>query len=297
MSSVLPVINPRMLQWFRWFVRGYLRRHFHVVAVNPQALERTPVRPHDALVIYANHASWWDPLSAIFLAERLFPGLKMYAPIDAEALAKYPMFGRMGFFGIEQRHMRGAKQFLKLSQAILAQPGASLWLTPEGRFADVRDDSAELMAGLSHLAWKIARKHGSPSQPADSPVSLTSTDARRQVWFVPAAVEYTFWEEKQPELLAWFGEPIAAEAYCQATRQACAADLSRRLREAQRALAQAAIERDVSCFEVHSRHRGGTFFVYDWWRRWRGVTDGAPFPLEHGAAFRQHEPTRENNRP
>ncbi|MEZ6077907.1 MAG: hypothetical protein R3C56_20215 [Pirellulaceae bacterium] len=52
---------------------GYLRKNFHAVAVNREHLlavmraEGESIGPDDALVIFANHASWWDPLTAILL--------------------------------------------------------------------------------------------------------------------------------------------------------------------------------------------------------------------------------------
>ncbi len=131
----LPSINRPLLGGFQWFVARYLKKSFHCVAVNREQLiqfmeaEGESIGTDDALVIYANHASWWDPLAAIFAAQRLFGGFAMYAPIDADALRKYPMFGRMGFFGVEQHSRRGAAEFLRIAEEILRRPGASQFVT------------------------------------------------------------------------------------------------------------------------------------------------------------------------
>ena len=59
-SQTLPPISSPLLRWFTWYSRRYLRRHFHSLRVS-----RAGLPPHIAgrpLVIYSNHASWWDAL-------------------------------------------------------------------------------------------------------------------------------------------------------------------------------------------------------------------------------------------
>ena len=60
-----------------------------------------------------------------------------------------------------------------------------LAVTPQGRFADVRERPVHFEAGLGHLAARVQR-----------------------ALFVPFAVEYVFWEERLPEILVRFGEPV-----------------------------------------------------------------------------------------
>lgn len=273
----VPTINKRSLGWFRWFVKGYLRKHFHSLSINRQQLRSVDIMPTDGLVVYANHAAWWDPLIAIHFSHQMFPSFAMYAPIDAQALAKYPMFGRMGFFGIEQQQLSGAREFLSLSAAILAQPSSSIWITPEGRFADVRDTTASLMPGLTHLARRCARGTN-----ADPGATGCGSQKRSQVWFIPLAVEYPFWEERRPELLAWFGRPLSSAAFDSQSKQHVAQELTNGLRQAQQQLATASIARDTSQFEVLGRGHSGTFFVYDWWRQFTGRLKGSRVRLEHG---------------
>ncbi len=275
----VPHINRQLLGWFLWFVKGYLNKHFHAIAINRQSLQAINISDSDALVVYANHASWWDPLTAIYLSQSLFPHFAMYAPIDADALAKYRMFGRMGFFGVEQQSLRGASDFLKVANEILRRPAASLWLTPEGRFADVRDQSAELMPGLAHLAWKLASRQ----QPESDFVGPRTATVR--VWFLPVAVEYTFWEERHPELLVWFGQPIDVAQLTRLSKPDIALDLTNRLRAAQRELAQASMARDVSPFDVIGSGRGGTFFIYDWWHKLTAKLSGRQRSKNHGQKF------------
>ena len=258
---------------FQRFNRWYLRKHFHVVAVDRSELIPATYNCNDSLVVFANHASWWDPLIALYLCEQVFPGFRLYAPIDAEAFKQYRIFGQMGFFPVEQNSLAGATGFLKIARRILQQPAASVWITPEGRFVDVRDTSASLMPGLAHLA---AGQHSLPNDAAGH-------DAAGHTWFVPAAVEYTFWEERLPELLVRLGKPMLANGA--KSKQQWQSELTDGLRQAQQKLATAAIERDTSGFEVLLRNRSGTFFLYDWWRSLTTKRKSARQGLNHSDKF------------
>lgn len=281
-QPAIPEISRPLLGGFQWFVRRYLRKHFHAVALNTQQLASVDLSPTDAMVVYANHASWWDPLTAVYMAESVFPQFRMYAPIDSRALAKYRMFAKLGFYPVEQDSRRGAAAFLATSRAILTHPAASIWMTPEGRFADPRDTSGELMPGLAHLAAQLSRQ-------------VETVDSHPRVWFVPAAVEYAFWEERQPELLVWFGKPIAIGA--QREPRASQPDggqeksqwqtlLTTRLRQAQVELAQASIARLSTQFRVVLGGRSGSFIVYDVWRKITGALVGKKVSLDHGNKLR-----------
>ncbi|MEO8268306.1 MAG: lysophospholipid acyltransferase family protein [Aureliella sp.] len=285
-NEIVPSISRPLLSGFQWFTARYLKSSFHTVAVNRKHLLTVmkaageSIGPKDALVIYANHASWWDPLTAIFAAQKLFGDYVMYAPIDADALRKYSMFGRMGFFGVEQNSRCGAAAFLKIAGEILRRPGASLWLTPEGRFADVRDTSATLMPGLAHLARKTSARRADSLALGDA--SQDERSQSRRVWFIPVAIEYTFWEERQPELLLWFGCPLSLDTMHIEAKSAWDRELTERLRAAQRELSSAAVDRDASHFEILLGGRSGSFFVYDWWRKSLGLMRGRRVQTEHG---------------
>ena len=98
-SSDLPPISQWRLRLFHHYVQFYLRRNFHSFYLSSRvATETLTGWP---LLICMNHPSWWDPLLALHLSQRLFPERKQYAPIASEALAKYKFFEHLGFFGID----------------------------------------------------------------------------------------------------------------------------------------------------------------------------------------------------
>ncbi|MFN3194175.1 MAG: lysophospholipid acyltransferase family protein [Aureliella sp.] len=278
MKSVeLPTISKPLMGGFRLFNQRYLRKHFHTLSLLEDSFQPDAISSNSSLVIYANHASWWDPLLAMYLADSQFGDFQMYAPIDSQAYEKYRMFGKMGFYPIDQTSLEGASNFLRVSRRILQEAGTTIWVTPEGRFCDARDHSAELMPGVAHLAFKLAK---------DS--SRDSERAAHQVGFLPLAVEYVFWEERTPEILVNFGSPIwtTDSELHRHDKSQWQHDLAEGLRKAQKKLAIASIARDSAKFRPLLKSQSGTFFIYDWWRATTNRMRGKSFDAEHSEQFK-----------
>lgn len=254
----LPQISSPLLRWFTWYSRRYMRRHFHSVRVSRSGLPPASKLP---LVIYANHASWWDVLVCLVIKDEFFPERTAFAPIDAAMLERYKIFRQLGFFGVEPRTRRGASQFLRTAQTVLQSPGNLLAVTPQGRFTDVRERPVHFEAGLGHLAARTQR-----------------------ALFVPFVVEYVFWEERLPEILVRFGESI--EVRREPTAAIEAAQWTQlfegKLAAAQDALATESQHRDPDDFERILRGGAGQGGIYDWWRRFRANLRGETFNREHG---------------
>jgi len=251
----LPVTSPMLQRWFSWYSQRYLQRHFHSLRVSRAGL---PPRTSNApLVIFSNHASWWDPLMWLALKAEFFSKHRSFSPIDAEALKRYKLLSRLGFFGVEQKSTRGAIQFLRTAERILQQPRQILALTPQGRFADVRERPVRFETGLGHLA---ARTDGA--------------------LFVPMASEFVFWEERLPEILVHFGSPIATNEKRDA--ESWTVLLEQKLEEAQEVLAVESKKRDPDDFQIILHGRAGQGGVYDWYRAAKAKLRGEVFAREHG---------------
>ncbi|MFO1477518.1 MAG: lysophospholipid acyltransferase family protein [Verrucomicrobiota bacterium] len=248
-----------LLGLFTWYCRRYLRRHFHSIRLS----QSVPVPRADGLplVLFANHASWWDALVCLVLKDELYSGRRAFAPIDAAALEKYRFFRRLGFFGVEQGARRGAAQFLRMANGVLSQPNGLLVLTPQGRFADVRERPLRFAPGLGHLAARGGA-----------------------TVFAPLAIEYVYWEERLPEVLIRFGEPVTVRPGEGAGQSA--ASWTRRfegaLESAQDALGEEARARQPGAFVSLLRGGAGQGGVYDAWRRLRAAARGETFRPEHG---------------
>jgi 1-acyl-sn-glycerol-3-phosphate acyltransferase len=262
-----PRVSPLLLSLFSRYAQGYLARHFHTVRLSRAGFpDRTLVRGRP-VVVYLNHPSWWDPLIGMLLALSLFPDRRHFSPIDAAALGKYKFFERLGFFGIEPGTARGARRFLTVAQEILGGPqsgDACLWITAGGRFADPRERPVRLQAGLGHLASRL-----------------------RDVVLLPLALEYPFWEERFPEALARFGEPVSI-GDADLSPEEWTALLEEKLAAAQDTLAAEALTRDPVAFEILLGGSAGVGGVYDTWRRLRSYLRGERFRPEHGARGTEH---------
>ena len=256
-GEAVPKVSKPLLTWFSRYARGYCRRHFHAVR-----LAREPRPPEPAsrpLIVVMNHPSWWDPLLGIALANARFAGREHYAPINADALGKYAFLGKLGLFPVERDTPRGAASFLRTSRAILARPGATLWITAQGHFADPRLRPPGLQAGVGHLA------HG-----------------LNDAFILPLAIELPFWEERTPEALLRFGDPVRIEHGASRAPEAWTALVEERLGAAQDALAMLALRRDGDAFETILGGSSGVGGVYDAWRRLKARLRGERLDASHG---------------
>lgn len=219
-----------------------------------------PQVPAGPLVVFANHPSWWDGIAFVVLAQALFPGRQIYAPMAAEALARYRFMRRIGMFGVEAGTPRGAAAFLRAAEAVLAAPGAMLWVNAPGRFMDPRARPVPVVPGLTRLAEMA---------PGAS--------------FLPLALDYPFWGEARPEMLCGFGPPIAAATLLAEPRAGRAALLGSALEATMNRLAADAISRDPARFATLLQGREGMGGVYQLWRRLGAVLRGQPFDPRHEA--------------
>lgn len=259
LSARLPVISRPLLRWFTWYSRRYLRRHFHSLQISLAGL--APDSRGLPLVFYSNHASWWDALVCLVVKQEFFPHRTAFAPMDAAMLERYKMFRKFGFFGVAQDSQRGALQFLRTAEAILESPDNLLFVTPQSRFADVRERPVRFEAGLAHLALRVER-----------------------ALFVPVVAEYVFWEERLPEILVRFGEPVEVRTGNRAAFDAkdWTTLFERKLTETQDALAIEAQRRNGNDFQMVLRGGAGQGGVYDWWRGLKAKLRGEAFRKEHG---------------
>lgn len=257
-AGEIPKVSPRLVYWFDWYLQRYVPKHFHAFAIS-NAVSVKSIAASDPLIVYMNHASWWDPLVALIVAKRFFPKRNLHAPIDANAVQKYPFMQRLGFFPVEQNRLHGAGAFLKTARTILQHQNTSVWLTPEGRFADPREKDLPLQPGLAHLIAKLPRGV-----------------------VLPLAVEYPFWEERLPEMLARFGQPMRIEDHPELSKAAWGHQLTSALRDTQRQLEVASLARDSSEFDVILAGQSGVNWIYDIFRRASSVLTGKKLARTHG---------------
>jgi len=237
-------------------VRRFVRRNFNAVRIAGHChVEHIPAGP---VICFINHPGWWDPMTAVLLTGHFLPGHQFAAPMDADALKSYPILERLGFFPVAKDSGTGTKEFLRTSRELLRSPETALWITPTGKFHDVRQ-AEKFLHGLGHIA--------------DRDFSGT---------LLSAAIEYTFWSERFPELLVEFSEPVDCRDL-PADRDDRTRILENVLAKTQESLARRAIARDAAAFMTLSEGRSGIGGFYDFWRRLTAWALGNSFRSRHAA--------------
>jgi len=100
---------------------------------------------------------------------------------------------------------------------------------------------------------------------------------------VPLAVEYTFWNERLPEILVRFGDAVD---FTETDRSKPVTEITERLNRKLEAtldeLESLALERDPSLFRTLLLGRSGIGGIYDSWRRLKANAQGKSFDASHG---------------
>jgi 1-acyl-sn-glycerol-3-phosphate acyltransferase len=239
------------------YFRRYLVRHMNAWRIARSGEFRLPAGA-GPIVVYANHPSWWDAAIVVVAAAEFLPAHASFAPLDEAMLGKYGVFGRIGAFGVDIESPRGAAAFLAAATDILSRPDRALWITAQGRFADVRERPLGLKAGVARL-------------PEIAPDAL----------FVPMAIEYAFWEERGAEAFVAFGPPVTGRELLALPRPARRDRLEADLTATLDRLSRDVQARDPNRFRVLLQGRAGIGGVYDGWRRLAASWRGRPFDPSH----------------
>jgi 1-acyl-sn-glycerol-3-phosphate acyltransferase len=247
----------RLLFLFRFYLYWYIGRHFHGMRV--AHADRFP-QTDGPLIVYANHASWWDPLSFLIISRYLLPQADHYAPMDAAALKHYGFLRKLGIFPVEGGTTRGAAQFLHAARAILSTPRSVLWLTPEGQFTDMRTRPAVFRPGMAAMVARLGA-----------------------CTLVPLAFEYTFWDERLPEILLSCGEPIHVTNGREHTTAAWSETLGAALAQTQDELAALVKLRDPARFSTVLHGRVGISGIYELWKRLISAMTRRSYHDSHGS--------------
>ncbi len=261
----MPAGSRLLLRAFSIIARRRLRKAFRAVRLlHPERLRSATSGP---IIVYLNHPSWWDPLVCIELARDFMPGRIHRAPIDTSALKQYGFFRHLGMFPVEQGTPRGALQFVRAAQSVLAANGV-LWITAQGHFTDARLRPTHLMPGLGALLHRTAN-----------------------VTVIPLALEYTFWHQRLPEVLGAVGETLHVETVRDRSASGWTHILEQHLQTAQDILADASCKRRAEDFITILEGRRGTTGLYGAWQHIRERSLGHRYDPDH-LASRAHRPVR-----
>lgn len=172
--------SERFTRFFAWWARDkMLAKKFSAVRLAPGSRgEIAGLRSHTGPVICCtNHVGWWDPIVMLALHRTLMPERTLRAPMHIDQLRRFAFFRRLGTFGIDPddpESLRAMGDYLKTYFS--EDAGPTIWINPQGRFADVREPV-------------VAR-------PGAAKVAASAEDARA----VAIQIEYPFLTDAKPEV-------------------------------------------------------------------------------------------------
>lgn len=249
--------SPKVTRGFSIVVRRMFRKQFasvRAVKGSTETLGALDSRKGPA-IIALNHSSWWDPLVCVLLGSIETPSRTHAAPMDVEQLRRFRFMRKIGIFGVAPDDPRSLPRMTRhVLKRFASEPRCTLWITPQGEFRDVRDEIA-LRPGAGAIAARA-------SEERDIPV-------------LALAIEYTFWEDKRPEVLLRLVRVPPPDLDAKATRgeriEAWTSEIERTMRDNQSALAQIVMERDPRPFDiVLGGKEGANHPLYDLWLKLRG---------------------------
>ena len=141
------------------------------------------MEPGQSILFVANHTNWWDGFLGLLASARL--GVDFRILMDAQNLARYPLFARLGALPLDREHPGSGYRDLRSAAAVLQRPGTGLWVFPQGDRRPPAEPIAAIHRGAAHLALSL-----------DKPPVL---------W--PVAFRYAYLGEQIPEAFIWLGEP------------------------------------------------------------------------------------------
>jgi 1-acyl-sn-glycerol-3-phosphate acyltransferase len=253
--------SPRIARGFdRWYLQGLFRRSFHAVraTASSEGVLGGLATHHGPAIVVMNHQAWWDPLVGLWLHGRFEPHRRAIAPMEAAQLAKFGFFRRLGIFGVEPDAPGAIDAIVTHLRVRWAQhPATTLWLTPQGTFADVRAP-IRLRPGAAAVAARAL------PDPPPAPLKVVSV-----------SVEYVFALDRRPELCLHAApvDPPAADA------NATTADWNRAMTAAMQDgtdhLASLVIARDwapLPPLKGTASTRASNSRLWDWWLALRGTS-------------------------
>lgn len=250
--------NRWFIKGFRRYVRRYLAKHFfrfHFKAENfPLDLdEPLPV------VVIINHSSWWDVLTAYYLANEVF-SFKSYAVMDEPQLKRYRFFSQVGFYSVDRESgLKGIREFLSYSQKILSEPGTAVWICPQGDFVSNDARPVRFFPGTAHLVKHL-----------------------KKCWVLPVALDYELCQEPLPEAFALAGSAVKFDSKENKNVEEINRRLEEELSKRMDQLKELTQKRDFSGFQTLISGKKGIHKLYDLITAIRFWFTGKKFHASHG---------------
>lgn len=245
--------SARFFVFFSRYVRRMFRKGFHGVHLEPDSIEvlRELNEHHGPAIALGNHPGWWDPMVGVLLTREYLPDRPMLAAMDRTELERFGILRRLGIFGIEPDNPKSLPaQTEFLAGRFAERPRAVFWITPQGRFTDVREP-VRLRPGAAAVAARL--------DPSPKVVAL--------------AMDYCFWNDRKPELCMRVRRvEVEERAGVSPSTTDWMRAMTAAMQENQDTLTALVLQRNPDHWYqvIETRQHQSTNPVYDLWLRLRG---------------------------
>ena len=142
------MVYPQKNKLIHWFFHHYILwiigRNFHAVQ-----LDRLSVADDKAVLLLANHFSWWDGFLMYYLNHKLI-GKKFHIMILEDTVRRVSFFKYMGAFSIN-KNSRDAIQSINYAAELLHDPQNLVLIFPQGKLYANFVDKVHFEKGI----WRI----------------------------------------------------------------------------------------------------------------------------------------------
>jgi len=146
-----PRQNKLVYQFFSWYIKRIISSDFQELKFN-----RTEFSKDQAILLLANHSSWWDGF-LMFQINRLYFKKKFHVMITEENYRKVWFLKYLGSFSVK-KNSRSAIETLEYAGKLLNNPDNLVLIFPQGKLYSGHVDEIQFQKGLINLINSSNRK-------------------------------------------------------------------------------------------------------------------------------------------
>lgn len=166
---------------FSFYNRNLIKRRFHSLQIDnlKEISERQARVP---LIIYANHSSWWDGLTAFEISRNCH--LSSFIMMEERQLKKLFFFRKLGAFSVIRENPRDALKSINYAAELLKKDfRRTLWIFPQGEILPFESRPVRFYNGISRI------------------IEITGA-----VEILPVALKYEFLGNFKPQIFVKIGK-------------------------------------------------------------------------------------------